>query len=359
MAQTLDNLTYTWNSAGTTFTGIRYNVTDTASASGSLLMDLLVGGVSRFSVDKSGKILLPTGNIVSAGNTMFLSATGTTTTSAFIGNSAALGTRARIVSLGWGTAVATGSEDLILERDAANTLAQRNGVNAQTLRLYGTFTDASNSRRLALTSTTGGAFTLAAEDLGSGLTGNTLAFSTNGTTALVISSGQLLQVGGTTSSFPSLKRSSAALQVRLADDSADAAISASTFTSTSAPVNASAVAASGYSLTGSSAVSMVDLAGTWNTTGTPAAIKLNITDTASDAASLLMDLQTGGTSQFKVSKAGAATSVSLTTGAPSGGTAATWKLGTVASVTPTSPDRTIEVEIGGTTYYLAAKTTND
>jgi hypothetical protein len=335
MAQTLDNLTYTWNSAGTTFTGIRYNVTDTASASGSLLMDLLVGGSSRFLVAKTGRVDMQGDlrNYATGGGIRQLSDTG-------------------YFAIGV-------SDDVVLTRDAANTLAQRNGVNAQTLRLYGTFTDASNSRRLALTSTTGGAFTLAAEGLGSGLTGNTLAFSTNGTTALVISSGQLLQVGGTTSSFPSLKRSSAALQVRLADDSADAAISASTFTSTSAPVNASAVAASGYSLTGSSAVSMVDLAGTWNTTGTPAAIKLNITDTASDAASLLMDLQTGGTSQFKVSKAGAATSVSLTTGAPSGGTAATWKLGTVASVTPTSPDRTIEVEIGGTTYYLAAKTTND
>lgn len=49
----------------------------------------------------------------------------------------------------------------------------------------------------------------------------------------------------------------------------------------------------------------------------------------------------------------------IKTAAPSGGTAAAWKLGTVASVSPTSPDRTIEVEIGGTTYYLHAKTTND
>jgi hypothetical protein len=50
---------------------------------------------------------------------------------------------------------------------------------------------------------------------------------------------------------------------------------------------------------------------------------------------------------------------SLTTGAPAGGTAAAWKLGTVASVSPTSPNRTIEVDIGGTIYYLHAKTTNN
>jgi len=50
---------------------------------------------------------------------------------------------------------------------------------------------------------------------------------------------------------------------------------------------------------------------------------------------------------------------SVTTGAPSGGTAAAWKLGTVASVSPTSPNRTIEVDIGGTIYYIHAKTTNN
>jgi hypothetical protein len=50
---------------------------------------------------------------------------------------------------------------------------------------------------------------------------------------------------------------------------------------------------------------------------------------------------------------------SIKTAAPSGGTAAAWKLGTVATVSPTSPNRTIEVDIGGTIYYLAAKTTNN
>jgi hypothetical protein len=56
---------------------------------------------------------------------------------------------------------------------------------------------------------------------------------------------------------------------------------------------------------------------------------------------------------------GALESASLKTDAPTGGTAATWKLGTVASVTPTLQNRTIEVDIGGTIYYISAKTTND
>jgi hypothetical protein len=39
------------------------------------------------------------------------------------------------------------SRDLILARDAANALAQRNGTNAQESRLYNTYTDASNYER--------------------------------------------------------------------------------------------------------------------------------------------------------------------------------------------------------------------
>jgi hypothetical protein len=46
----------TWNASGTTFTGIGLNVTDTASAAGSLLLDLQVGGTSQFKVSKGGAV---------------------------------------------------------------------------------------------------------------------------------------------------------------------------------------------------------------------------------------------------------------------------------------------------------------
>ena len=52
-------------------------------------------------------------------------------------------------------------------------------------------------------------------------------------------------------------------------------------------------------------------------------------------------------------------SSTITTGAPSGGTAKPFKIGNVATVTPTLQNRTIEIEIDGTTYYLTAKTTNN
>lgn len=50
--------TATWNSGGTTFTNLFSNVTDTASASASLLADLQVGSASRFSVRKDGLLRL-------------------------------------------------------------------------------------------------------------------------------------------------------------------------------------------------------------------------------------------------------------------------------------------------------------
>jgi hypothetical protein len=37
----------------------------------------------------------------------------------------------------------------------------------------------------------------------------------------------------------------------------------------------------------------------------------------------------------------------------------TWDLGAAAVVSPTSPNRTLKVTVGGTDYYIAAKTTND
>jgi hypothetical protein len=67
--------------------------------------------------------------------------------------------------------------------------------------------------------------------------------------------------------------------------------------------NTSAIVASGYSLTGSNAQSLLELSGTWNTSGTPTGIKLNITNTASSTAKML-DLQVGGTSVFHVEMGG-------------------------------------------------------
>jgi hypothetical protein len=50
------NGTVTWNDAADTFTAWKLNVTSTASAAASLLMDLQVGGSSKFNVRKDGAV---------------------------------------------------------------------------------------------------------------------------------------------------------------------------------------------------------------------------------------------------------------------------------------------------------------
>lgn len=88
-------------------------------------------------------------------------------------------------------------------------------------------------------------------------------------------------------------------------------------TVTQGTANVGVLASTGYSLTGSSTTSMVNLAGTWNTSGAPTAILLNITNTASSASSLLLDLQIGGASMLNVTRAG---SVIALTSLRAGGT---------------------------------------
>lgn len=100
MTVPLSSLTDTWNSGATVFTAIQMNVTNTASAAGSLLLDLQIGGSSKFNVDINGGITI--------------------------------------------------GGDTSIERDAANSVGQRNGVTAQTFAVYNTFTDASNYERAVI-----------------------------------------------------------------------------------------------------------------------------------------------------------------------------------------------------------------
>ena len=132
----------TWDDSGTTFTGIGLNVTDTASASGSLLMDLQVGGTSKFSVNKYGKIVsfigLPTAFKLSTNAQGFIP-TWKFSQRRLIGSSTG--------SIEFTSGDADGIVDTVFLRDAAGTLAQRNSTNAQTFNLYNTYTDASNYER--------------------------------------------------------------------------------------------------------------------------------------------------------------------------------------------------------------------
>lgn len=56
------SIAQTWNNAGVTFTGLFLNITSTASAAASLLMDLQIGGASAFSVRKNGLVTIGSGS---------------------------------------------------------------------------------------------------------------------------------------------------------------------------------------------------------------------------------------------------------------------------------------------------------
>jgi hypothetical protein len=237
----------TWNAGATTFTSLLLNVTDTASAVTSLLIDLQVGGSSRFNIDKTGLA-----SVASAA----------------------------------GFAIST---DVFLRRDAANTLAQRNGVNAQAFNIYNTFTDASNYER-GFMRWVSNVLQIGTDKLGTGAA-RALAFQTDGVTRLTIqatgaveavsfvasanlffgttgqiSSGRVrystpadgqvlflnnasnnfdrMMFGGITSSFPAIKRSATTLQTRLADDTGFASIQGRLTTETA--YTAGAPTAAGY-----------------------------------------------------------------------------------------------------------------
>ena len=89
------------------------------------------------------------------------------------------------MSIGWSNnpsnAHVTGTHDLRLWRDGAGTLAQRNGTNAQTSLIYGTYTDASNYRRLSLNMSAAGVAQIVAEGAGTGSAGNELQLPSNTT----------------------------------------------------------------------------------------------------------------------------------------------------------------------------------
>lgn len=53
------------------------------------------------------------------------------------------------------------------------------------------------------------------------------------------------------------------------------------------------------------------------------------------------------------------TTTSFLSGAPAGGAAVAWRFGSAAVVSPSVPNRTLQVEVAGVLYYIHAKTTND
>ena len=93
--------------------------------------------------------------------------------------------------------------DLFLLRDAANTLALRNGTAAQSARIYTTWTDASNYERLGI-NTAAGSITLAAESAGPGSANMDIVLTPKGSGALKFGADGTYNIGGTATGRPAI-----------------------------------------------------------------------------------------------------------------------------------------------------------
>jgi len=94
------------------------------------------------------------------------------------------------------------------------------------------------------------------------------------------------------------------LAIATINSKSPAYLTANTFTAAqtiTAAANTSALTAS-YSVTGANTTPLLNLSGTWNTTGIAKGILLNVTDTASATTSALMDLGVGSRTQYAFTK---------------------------------------------------------
>jgi hypothetical protein len=203
------DLSQTWNAGAVTFTGMKFNFTDTASSSSTLFADFQLGGVSILSINKFGSLIGKTGGVAEIN---------------ILGGS----------SLTNGATITVSGNSMSPARAGRITFS-RSGwfVNAQ-FDSSGNFILPSNK---------------------------TMGFSPTGDTSLDLSA-------------------------------ADVTMSRNTIGSIR--VNGGTVTTSGP---------VFDIIQTWNNApNTFTGLKLNITDTASAAASMLLDMQVASVSAFSVTK---------------------------------------------------------
>lgn len=173
-------ITQTWTDGTEAMTAFDINVTDTASAAGSLLANFRLDGTSQMNLTKSGMLNLPTPGSAVIGSPTGSLTIGTVNGYVYAGNTNVFGASSYISDLGIrilasssfafsSDATSYGAADVHLRRDAASQLAVRNGTTAQSLAVYTTESASlSNYERLRLYGTAASAFTIASEAAGTG-----------------------------------------------------------------------------------------------------------------------------------------------------------------------------------------------
>lgn len=178
-----------WSTSGT---GLGINA---ASGFAGNLLDLQVNGTALFRVGSAGNILATTqieGGLSSVN--IFLRATSTN-----------FGVRSD-AAISWynGPNIASGgSFDLRLYRDAANTLAQFNGTNAQTYRIYNTYTSATSFERAKI-EWSSNVLRIGTEKGGGGGTARDMELQTDGTTRITVKADGAILFSGLPTSDPAV-----------------------------------------------------------------------------------------------------------------------------------------------------------
>lgn len=212
--------TATWSNVATTFVDDFRNITDTNSAAGSLLAQWQVGGSDKFSITKAGLVTIAAG-LVSSGQingTNFYATNNTNTVKLAMNSSTSFGqiqTQANdVFGLGYGGSQTTNGTTMLVWNKTNNV-----GIGAGNTSPTGTFEvyDATASTGVTRSWIRAGAGQSTSELFGAYANdGTTPVFTVQNSNVTIYG---LTQFGGTTSSFPALKRSTTDLQARLADDS--------------------------------------------------------------------------------------------------------------------------------------------
>lgn len=181
------DLTQTWNNAAVTFDALVVNVTKTAAGTDSRGLNVNVGGRYLYyvpdTIGGNDYLSLNNSRITNQNGYGFQFTSTAGTGSAYAGYYGLVSHSTGVI--GFSSGAANNSADVALYRDAAGTLALRRGTNAQTFRVYSTYTDASNYERLSLRPGAASAWMqVAAETAGTGADNISLALSPVGASAL-------------------------------------------------------------------------------------------------------------------------------------------------------------------------------
>jgi hypothetical protein len=193
-----------WSTSGT---GLGVNA---ASGFAGNLLDLQVNGTTKASFTTAGDLKAPRIRFNGANN-WDTSYSGTTTSlNATVANTPTYHTNGSVfrftsaLGLGWssGNPTAT-SEDLVIRRDAANTLAQRNAANAQTSRVYNTYTSATSYERAKL-EWSSNVLRIGTEKGSAGGTARDMELQTDGTTRITVKADGAILFSGVPTSNPAV-----------------------------------------------------------------------------------------------------------------------------------------------------------